>query len=30
MEQKKEELTKQSGTYPKSADTNVIPKGTLT
>ena len=30
MEQKKEELTKQSGMYPKSADPKVIPKGTLT
>ena len=30
MEQKKEELTKQSGIYSKSGDPNVIPKGTLT
>ena len=29
MEHKKQELTKKSRTYPKSADSKITPKGTL-
>ena len=30
MQHKKQELTKKSGTYPKSADSKITQKGTLT